>query len=95
MVNDHVIHIVDGILHSIPCPWPILDAIVSMLIKAEECPMTYLFMLWVLGADNIYSSLSGLISTSTSFDSTATHLLTTEHPSQNFLTLDLTFIPLN
>jgi len=66
-----------------------------MMIKAEGCPMTYLFVLWVLGADNIYSSLPDLLSIVPIVDSTATHLLTTEHPSQNFLTLDLTFIPLN
>jgi hypothetical protein len=52
-------------------------------------------MLWVLRADDIYTSLPDTVSMSLALNTVPTHLLTTEHPSQNFLTLDLTFIPLN
>jgi hypothetical protein len=73
---------------------PILDAISSVLQNRAD-HLTHLLVLWVLGAYNIHSSLPEIVSMSLALNIVATHLLTTEHPSQNFLTLDLTFIPLN
>lgn len=67
---------------------------------------TYLFVLWVLRANDIHASLpmsrqlieprQPLITAGPSSDasSLSTYLRTTEQPSQNRFTLDLTFIPL-
>jgi hypothetical protein len=66
-----------------------------MMFQAEEIRMAYLLMLWIFRAYDIHTSLPATVSTVIDPESTGTHLLTTEHPSQNFLTLDLTFIPLN
>ena len=55
LVMLYILLMVFYIRYSGPCP--ILDAIVSMMVKAEECRKTYLFMLWVLRAYDIHTSL--------------------------------------